>query len=168
MTNGNGKEGIGIEKAWDNTKGEGMKVAVIDNGIDISNPDLSHSMLTTGGYFKDNGLGETIFVKGITGFPKGNHGTFCSGMAIARSDNGQFGCGAANNASFIPIACLGDQVGSQVTLARSIAYAADPTTENSDANKDNGADIISCSLGPKWRSLDTDISIGSRFEFCYD
>jgi thermitase len=142
------KGGIAIEKAWDNTKGEGIKVAVIDNGIDISNPDLSHSMLTTGGYFKENGLGETIFVKGITGFPKGNHGTFCSGMAIARSDNGQFGCGAANNASFIPIACLGDQVGSQVTLARSIAYAADPTTENSDANKDNGADIISCSLGP--------------------
>jgi hypothetical protein len=142
------KGGISIQKAWDNTKGEGIKVAVIDNGIDISNPDLSQSMISTGGYFKDNGLGETIFVKEITGYPNGDHGTFCSGMAIARSDNGQFGCGAANNASFIPIACLGDQVGSQVTLARSIAYAADPTTEIPDANVGDGADIISCSLGP--------------------
>jgi subtilisin family serine protease len=142
------KGGISIQKAWDNTKGEGIKVAVIDNGIDISNPDLSQSIMSTGGYFKNNGLGETIFVKEITGYPNGDHGTFCSGMAIARSDNSQFGCGAANNASFIPIACLSDQVGSQVTLARSIAYAADPTTEIPDANVDDGADIISCSLGP--------------------
>lgn len=142
------KGGMSIEKAWDYTKGEGIKVAVIDNGIDISNPDLSQSMVSTGGYFQENGLGNIIFVNEIKGFPNGNHGTFCSGMAIARSENGEFGCGAANNASFIPIACLGDQVGSQATLARSIAYAANPTTEIPDANLDDSADIISCSLGP--------------------
>jgi subtilisin family serine protease len=140
--------GISIQKAWDKTKGEGIKLALIDNGIDVSNPDLSQSMMPTAGYFKDDGIGQTVFVKDTNGFPDGNHGTFCSGMAIAKSDNGKFGCGAANNASFIPIACLGDQVGSQVTLARSIAYAADPTTQVADASMDDGADIISCSLGP--------------------
>ncbi|HET9774192.1 MAG TPA: S8 family serine peptidase [Nitrososphaeraceae archaeon] len=140
--------GISIQEAWDNTKGEGIKVAVIDNGMDISNTDLSESMISTAGYFKNNGLGETIFVKDINGFPKGNHGTFCSGMAIGRSDNGKFGCGAANRTSFIAIACLNDQIGSQVTLARSIAYAANPTMEIFDADPDEGTDILSCSLGP--------------------
>jgi hypothetical protein len=43
---------------------------------------------------------------------------------------------------------LGDQVGSQVTLARAVAYAADPSQEVSGANPNDGADVISCSLGP--------------------
>jgi subtilisin family serine protease len=71
-------------------------------------------------------------------------------MALARSDNQEFGCGAANRASFIPIVMRGD-INSQLALARAVAYATDPTTEIPNANKDDGADIISVSLGPAGR-----------------
>lgn len=142
--------GLSIEQAWDITKGEDIKIALIDPGIDISNPDLSSSIMNTAAYFKKNGIAEVVFVNDTAGFPMDDHGTFCSGMALARSDNDKFGCGAANRASFIPIACLGggDIVGPQLALARSIAYAADPTNEIPNANRDDGADIISVSLGP--------------------
>jgi subtilisin family serine protease len=141
--------GIHTEEAWESTKGEGIKVAVIDNGIDVSNPDLSKS-IAYAGYFQnmDDTSGEIALSQDLKGFPISNHGTFCSGMAVARADNNSFGCGAAHNASFIPIACLPDQVGAQETLARAVSYSADPTVEVPDANPKDGADIISCSLGP--------------------
>ena len=43
---------------------------------------------------------------------------------------------------------MNDQVGTQATLARAVAYAADPTREDGRARPEDGADIISCSLGP--------------------
>ena len=159
--------GISIEQAWDVTKGEGIKIALIDPGIDVSNPDLSPSMLKTAGYFKNNGT-DAVFVNDIAGFPTDDHGTFCSGMALACSDNGKFGCGAANKASFIPIACLQDVVGTQLTLSRSIAYAADPTTEIPDARREDGADIISVSLGPAGVHYTMTSGTGRCNNICHD
>jgi thermitase len=46
------------------------------------------------------------------------------------------------------IACLDDQTGTQITLARAVAYAADPSTEVTGIPSGSGADVISCSLGP--------------------
>jgi subtilisin family serine protease len=140
--------GIGTEEAWDTTKGDGIKVAVIDNGIDISNADLSKSIVYAGYFENEDTSGDIALSQNLDTFPTDDHGTFCSGMAVASSDNRSFGCGAANMASFIPIACLPDQIGSQETLARAIAYAADPSVENPGANSKDGADVIACSLGP--------------------
>ncbi len=139
---------IDAEAAWDFTRGAGVRVAVIDNGIDVNHPDLAPAIAAGAAYFQDDGMAGANFVLGLTGFPDSNHGTFCSGMAIARANNSEGGCGAANEADFLPVACLADQVGTQATLARAVAYAADPTTENAAANADDGADVISCSLGP--------------------
>jgi thermitase len=143
---------IDAENAWDYTRGEGIKVAVIDNGINVDHPDIKAAIVNGAGYFQDDKMGGSNFVLGIVGFPEGDHGTFCSGIAIARANNGFNGCGVANMADFIPVACLKDQVGPQVTLARAIAYAADPTNEVAAVEfgltAADGADVISCSLGP--------------------
>jgi subtilisin family serine protease len=80
--------------------------------------------------------------------PDGNHGTFGAGMVGARADNGQGGCGAAPECELMVIACLPDQIGSQTTLARALAYAAEPALEDGAAPGAAGADIIACSLGP--------------------
>ena len=84
--------------------------------------------------------------------PGGDHGTFCAGMVGARSGNGLGGVGAAPESDLMLVACLGDQVGTQTTLARAIAYAADPTTEGGSAA--NAADIIVSSLGPNGAAWD--------------
>ena len=150
---GGGTAGADVEAeaAWDFTRGTGIRVAVVDNGFDVTHTDLSGAITGAVGFYQNAGGGAN-FVLGLAGYPNGNHGTFCAGMAVARANNGSGGCGAANQAGLIPVACLGDQVGTQVTLARAIAYAADPTNEpNAVAaglTANDGADIISCSLGP--------------------
>lgn len=137
---------VHAQAAWDVARGKGIRLAVIDNGIDVRHVDLSPSVGTSG-FFIDNGV-NVVFRQGLTGFPNGDHGTFCSGMAVARESNGSGVCGIAHQADFIAIACLEDQVGPQVSLARAVAYAADPSTEVTGAPSGSGADVISCSLGP--------------------
>ena len=146
---------IDAEPPWDITRGSGIRIAVIDNGCDVNHPDLEAAIGIGAGYFKDDGA-DVNFVLGTTDFPNSAHGTQCSGMAIARANNAEGGCGVSNLAVFVPIACLVDQVGTQETLARALAYAADPTTEVNDAQFD-GADVISCSLGPSM-SADWDMT----------
>jgi subtilisin family serine protease len=145
---------IAAELAWETTRGAGVRVSVVDNGFDVNHPDIAAAITTSSGFFQDNGMGNIVFVQGLGGYPDGNHGTFCGGMVIARANNGQGGCGVANQADFTAVACLNDQVGTQVTLARAIAYAADPTQEVPGANPNDGADVISCSLGPNGAEWD--------------
>lgn len=133
------------EQAWDITRGSGVRIAVIDNGFEVNHPDIKEAIVDGAGYFKEQGMGSTTFVDSLSHYPNNAHGTFCAGIALARADNETGGCGIANKAQFIPIAALPDQVGTQVTLARSVVYAADPSKENVNAV---GADVISCSLGP--------------------
>jgi thermitase len=133
-----------------------MRVAVIDNGMQVSHPDLRDGIVG-GGHFLTNGLGSATFVRfqaGVPGFPDKWHGTFCMGMAGARMNNGRGGCGSAPDAELIAVACANDQIGTQATLARAVAYAADPSREDADADPAEGADVIACSLGPNGADWD--------------
>lgn len=138
---------VDAEEAWDYAQGGRTRVAVIDNGFDVDHPDLA-AAVTDAGYFQSTPGGGASFQTGTSGYPDDDHGTFCAGMAIAREGNGEGGVGAAYEADFVPVACLVDQIGTQTTLARAVAYAADPTREVSGADPADGADVISCSLGP--------------------
>ena len=89
---------------------------------------------------------DAVLLTGLSSLPDNNHGTACAGMAAASGDKGFGGTGVGFTSSLSVVACLGDQVGTQLTLARAIAYAADPTLESNTAAP--GADVISCSLGP--------------------
>src|SRR5262249_16543783 len=42
---------IEAEKAWDHTKGEGVRIAVVDNGFDTDHPDLAFGPLS--GWFRE-------------------------------------------------------------------------------------------------------------------
>lgn len=162
---------IRCEKAWDKTRGKGpsrpVRIAVVDNGMQINHPDLKDAIIG-GGYFETDGAGGATLVpfkKGMSGFPRGDHGTFCLGMAGARMNNKKGGCGSAPEADLLPIACFTDQIGTQTTLARAIAFAADPSREVAKAKPADGADLISCSLGPNgpdW-ALATVLDLAIRF-----
>lgn len=133
-----------IELAWDKSTGKGISIAVIDNGFDIKHKELKFGPLT-GWYRSTPDHADADFVPGTAGMTDRDHGTACAGMIAAREGNNLGGCGVAFDADLSMIACLGDQVGTQSTLARAIAYAANPSVENQNAT---GADIIACSLGP--------------------
>ena len=156
---------ISAEEAWDMTRGAGVRLAVVDNGFDIDHEDLAAAVAATSGFFQMDGMGNTNFVQGTAGMPGGNHGTFCAGMALARMNNGEGIVGVAPEADFLAVACLGDQVGTQVTLARAIAYAADPTQEVGGANPADGAQVISCSLGPNGADWDMTQTLQDAIDF---
>jgi thermitase len=125
-------------------RGANIRIAIIDNGIDVSHPDFKAAVSPNSAHFVSDGGHGANFVQGKAGFPAGDgHGTFCAGLAVARS-NRSGGVGVANQATLMAIACLADQVGSQMTLARAVAYAANPSLEGVAAA---GADVICCSLG---------------------
>ncbi|MEP2028826.1 MAG: S8 family serine peptidase [Paracoccaceae bacterium] len=135
---------IQSEAAWDLTLGEGVNIAVIDNGFHTSHTDLRFGP-ASGWYRTTPDLQDADFVLGTAGMPSESHGTACAGMISASADNGVGGCGVAPGADIRMIACLSDQVGTQSTLARAVGYAAAPSSEGGTAA---GADIIACSLGP--------------------
>jgi thermitase len=134
--------------AWSRTDGGGVVIGIVDNGFNL----LPHELVLAGsvrqplalarpGHFRDAPESVTFVVGGQT--PTGAHGTFCAALAVARR-NDVSGCGIAPGADLLPVACLPDQTGTQVTLARALAYAVEPDLEG-EAGR--GADILSCSLG---------------------
>jgi len=117
-----------VEAAHALTRGEGITVAVIDDGIDIDHVEFA-------------GAGKVVAAQNM--LPRGpdprprradnNHGTACAGVAVANGS--QAASGVAPAARLMPIRLLAG-LGSQAE-AEAFRYAADM-----------GADIISCSWGP--------------------
>ncbi len=148
---------VSVEEAWDTTRGAGIRVAVIDNGFDADHEDLAAGVGAMSGFFSRTG-GVTTFRQTTTAMPDSNHGTFCAGMVGARHNNTSGGCGAAPECELTLIAALNDQIGDQITLARAVAYAANPASEVASASPNNGADILVSSLGPNgavWELMET-------------
>ncbi|MGP0128696.1 MAG: S8 family peptidase [cyanobacterium endosymbiont of Rhopalodia musculus] len=118
---------IHIEKAWENSKGEGITVAVIDTGVSRV-PDLRQTEFVEG----------YDFVNDHTDASDDNgHGTHVAGI-IAQSTNNEYGvAGIAYNAKIMSLKVLTSGGGGTVAdIAEAIRFAAD-----------HGADVINLSLG---------------------
>ena len=118
---------INVEQAWDETKGEGITVAVIDTGV-TRVPDLAQTEFVEGYDF----IGDRPQADDDVG-----HGTHVAGT-IAQSTNNEYGvAGIAYQAKIMPIKVLSASGGGTVAdIAEGIRLAAD-----------RGADIINMSLG---------------------
>lgn len=140
---------IDAEGAWNRTLGQETVIAVIDHGFHLDVTDFAGSVVDSAAYFTRTSAGKSVIEVGTKGMPKSFHGTFCAGLALARRGNSSAGTGMAPEAKFLPIVPERDEVTSQVTLARAVAYAASPWQEAKRWVRP--ADVISCSLGPsRW------------------
>ena len=134
-----------VEAAHRTTRGEGVTIAIIDDGVDIDHPEFAGvgkivaprdaTLLT------DDPRPKDLFG---TGPDNGdNHGTACAGVAAGNGARGA--CGVAPAARLMPIR-LASGLGSQQE-ADAFVWAAE-----------HGADVISCSWGPAdgrwWRPDD--------------
>jgi subtilisin family serine protease len=116
-----------VEAAWALSEGEGVTIAVIDDGVDIDHEEFRSA-------------GKIVAPRDVTrktDDPRpgnlNNHGTACAGVACA---NGAFGAsGVAPKARLMPIRMVSG-LGSQ-SEAEAFVWAAQ-----------HGADVISCSWGP--------------------
>ncbi len=126
------KADICAQDAWDKSQGDGVKVAVIDTGIDTHHPDLAGKVVASqsfvGGSVEDN-MG---------------HGTHVAGIIAANTNNGQGIAGVCPKCQLIIAKSQGDDgKGDSMAMTKAIKWSAD-----------QGAKIINMSLGaPQSQSM---------------
>lgn len=118
---------IHIEKAWENSKGEGITVAVIDTGVSRV-PDLRQTEFVEGYDFVNDHTDV---------YDDNGHGTHVAGI-IAQSTNNEYGvAGIAYHAKIMPLKVLADGGrGTVADIAEAIHFAVD-----------HDANVINLSLG---------------------
>ncbi|MBD1921100.1 peptidase S8 [Microcoleus sp. FACHB-831] len=118
---------INVESAWDETKGAGVTVAVIDTGVSVV-PDLKDTKFVPGYDFVNNKENAD---------DDNGHGTHVAGTVAQATNNGYGVAGVAYEASIMPLKVLSGSGGGTVSdIAEAIKFAAD-----------NGAGVINMSLG---------------------
>lgn len=125
---------ISICSAWNYATGRGIKIAIIDQGIDMSHSDLASNIYGLS-YDTETGTSPAKVY--------GDHGSHCAGIAAAVRNNGIGIAGVAPDAKLISVSnrlIVGTE--GERKLADGINWAWK-----------NGADIISCS----WWSEENDL-----------
>ena len=92
---GTAGQDVNVVPVWNGTpsiKGTGVRIAVVDDGLEIAHEDLSPNVVAGQSYNYSNGTADP------TG---GDHGTSVSGIAASRDLNGLGGAGAAPRASLV-------------------------------------------------------------------
>jgi subtilisin family serine protease len=134
-------DAIHAPQAWERTTGSpGVRVAIVDSGLNFDQPDLAANVATnpgeSGAGRESNGVDDdgNGFVDDWRGWdfvgddndPSDNHGhgSMVAGMTAARGDNGLGTSGVAWQAGLVPIRVLGNlKTGSCTEIAAGLAYA---------------------------------------------
>lgn len=127
-----------VVDAWKRMGNMGSKevvIAVIDNGFDLSHPDLKSKIYKPWDLWTKSSQIQN-------GDPRFTHGTPCASVALAAS-NGKGIVGSAPNSKFMPVS--------------GTSFSLRATEEMFDYCVKNKADIISCS----WGSTDPTFSLSS-------
>lgn len=144
-------------------------IAIIDTGVDVDHPDLAANIWTNaaeqngaeGQDDDNNGFADDIhgwdFVNQTGNMHDFNsHGTHCAGIAAAVGHNGIGVIGANPDALIMPVTVMqSDGTGSISTIIQGIAYAAQ-----------NGADVISMSLGTYTHSIALEQALAQAYQRC--
>ncbi len=135
-------------QAWDASQAFGsasIVIAIIDSGVDMEHTDIRK---VTGYDFGDNDTNPDDNATGA------GHGTCCAGVAAAMN-NGVGAVGVAAGCSIMPLK-VANSAGSMAFTAiqNALYYAAD-----------NGADIISMSLGA---AISTDAATNTAIQYAYN
>ncbi|MDE2141500.1 MAG: S8 family peptidase [Elusimicrobia bacterium] len=116
---------VNAPAAWASGQGQGVKVAVIDTGIDCTHPDLQC----------DFGAGVNFVDPSANPMDDNEHGTHVAGTIAGRGTGGPLG--VAPKATLIPVKVLdADGAGSLSDIVKGINWAANA-----------GVDVINMSLG---------------------
>lgn len=116
---------------WDRTRGDGVKVAVVDSGIDYFHPEFSGKI-----YRERDFVDYDSYADDYDG-----HGTHVSGTIAANTDNGEGVSGVCANCDLIVARALGAGGGYDSDIADAITWSAN-----------NGTKVINLSLGGPGKS----------------
>jgi len=146
----------GVRQAWKTTEGAGVKVAVIDTGVDGEVPDLAGAVVDGTDV---SGLGAADGEKPIGGSGESGHGTWVASMLAGRgSGDGDGVIGVAPKAELLSISVgfgVSSAISSDDQIARAVRWAVD-----------HGASVINMSLTRN--TLDWPPSWDKAFEYAFD
>jgi len=119
-------------------------IAIVDSGVDMNHPDLANIIWVNTGEIPDNGIDDdnNVFVDDVHGWDfdandnnpqdEFGHGTHCAGIAAADTNNNTCVAGVAWGCAIMPVR---------------VAMTIDSIVEGIEYAADNGASVISLSLG---------------------
>ena len=152
QTGGTADADIDAAEAWVRETGSrNVIVAVVDEGINISHPDLKNNIWVNKDEIPNNGEDDDDngYVDDVKGYDFYNydstvfdisdgdrHGTHVAGVIGAQGNNSLGVAGVNWNVTIMPAKFLGPYGGDDFSGAEAIVYAVD-----------NGADVINCSWG---------------------
>lgn len=143
-TSVSGNDHAHVAEAWEvmmafkgNLGGEGVKLAIIDDGFDLDHEDMEGQFIA--GYdFRGKDNDPSYENVGWNSEYYDMHGTCCAGVAAAKADNNKGLVGACPNCKLIPI---------RIDLTSSMSLSS-IGKEAFEWAADAGADIMSNSWGP--------------------
>jgi subtilisin family serine protease len=151
---------VHVVPAWDLATGTGITIAVIDDGIERTHPDLVDNIFINndeiaGNNIDDDGNG---YIDDVSGWSftanspnptvgsNDQHGTSVAGVAAAKGNNNLGVTGAAFNARILPVQIFdGGAFVGDAGAASAIYYAAGRTANG--LGTWNAAQVINCSWG---------------------
>ena len=124
-------EDLNVEAAWNSgLNGDGIRVAVVDDGLDMTHPDLRPNIVDGSHNYRRQSLGENRYSNRIAGHKDwpvpctedDSHGTSVAGIIAARDYNGIGGTGIAPRASLVGynLLAFGDERNILDALSRDI------------------------------------------------
>ena len=129
--------GANVRTIWPVRRGDGVVVAVVDDGLQYTHPDLSANYLPSASY--DFNFNDSDPMPNPT---TNWHGTAVAGIAGARDDNGLGGAGVAPRASIAGIRLIADSTTDEQE-ANALAYQPDviAVSSNSWGPPDSGGTL---------------------------
>jgi subtilisin family serine protease len=124
---------VGFEAAWGAppARGAGIRVAVVDTGVQASHPDLGGNVVAGNDQLAASVVGDERT-------DSGTHGTHVAGI-VGALDNAIGGIGGAPGVTIVPVRVLNGSSGAISDVVDGVLWAANPALGN--------ADVINLSLG---------------------
>jgi len=133
---------ISVSGAWNYATGRGVKIAIVDSGIDMSHKDLINNIHPKSYDAYTNTTPSKVY---------SSHGTHCAGIAAAERNNKIGIAGVAPDARLMSVSCPPEASNALERLGAGINWASL-----------NGAEIISCSWGTANGNANTYVSDAIR------
>ena len=114
-------------KAWNQTRGGGVRIAIVDGGVDARHPDLRGKVVAQRDFVANDPVAEDSL---------GGHGTINAGIAAAATNNRRGVAGGCPNCKLVVAKVLDQYGGYDSDVAKGIVWSVD-----------RGAKVVNLSLG---------------------
>ena len=125
---------LGAPQAWQSTTGAGVKIGIVDSGVDLGHADLAGKVAANARCIGTNGASSACVAGG--GQDVNGHGTHVAGIAAAHKDNGVGIAGIAPGAQLVVARVFENDTADLGDVEAGIRWAVD-----------QGARIVNLSLG---------------------